>query len=282
LQENKLLELIAEKVENRYYGKYRGKVVDNNDPESLGRLKVKVPDVLGNDVVTGWAMPCVPCGGAAGQGFLAIPEVDASVWIEFEKGELDHPIWVGTFWSKPGGDTELPKPNNPDGSEQGSVQSPPTRKIFKTVKGHTIQLEDADGDEMILIVEATNGHVVIMNKDGIKVVDGANGHEITLDSTGVTITDGVSAGNKITMAGAGVTVEDKNGNKVVMAAGGIKVGSSSSMEPFVLGNQFNVNVTSFLQMLNAHVHVGNLGAPTGLPVPPMMLQVPLSPKNMTE
>ena len=167
----KVVANLVHKVEDPVYGKYRGTVVDNADPENLGRLRLKVPDLLGNEVVTGWAMPCLPYGGFANQGFLFVPEVEAGIWVEFEKGDTDYPIWTGTFWSKPGGDSELPKANDADGTEQDTVQDPPTRKIIKTVKGHTIQFEDADDEEMIMIYEATNGHVITLNKDGIKITD---------------------------------------------------------------------------------------------------------------
>jgi len=143
-----LLARLVEKVEGRFYGKYRALVVDNGDPEKRGRLKLKIPSVLGNEVVSGWALPCAPYGGAADQGFYFIPEVDSAVWVEFESGLLDYPIWVGTFWSKPGGNSEVPKPNGVDGTEESDVQSPPTRKIIKTLKGHTIQLEDADDGDL--------------------------------------------------------------------------------------------------------------------------------------
>ena len=159
----KIVANLVEKVERRFYGKYRGFVVENADPENLGRLKLRVPSVLGDEVVTGWAMPCVPYGGDANQGMLFIPEVDAGVWVEFEEGDLEFPIWVGTFWSKPGGESELPLPNKPDGSEESAVQDPPMRKIIKTLKGHTIQFEDKDGEEMITIVE---GGERPRNKDG--------------------------------------------------------------------------------------------------------------------
>lgn len=167
----KTLTRLIDKVDHTYYGKYRGIVVDNKDPENLGRLKLKVPAVLGKDVVTGWAMPCLPYGGAVGEGFLFIPGVEAGVWVEFEAGDLEYPIWVGTYWAKPGGESELPKPNNSEGEEEDSVQDPPTRKIIKTKKGHTIQFEDAEDDEedMVTILEATHKHVITMNKDGIKI-----------------------------------------------------------------------------------------------------------------
>ena len=137
---------LVQKLERRFYGKYRGFVKDNADPEQLGRLKVTVPSVLGDQIAV-WAFPCLPYGGDTNQGFLFIPDIEAGVWIEFEEGDPEFPIWVGTFWSKPGGESQLPKPNGPDGSEQGAVQDPPTRKIIKTKKGHTIQLEDADGHD---------------------------------------------------------------------------------------------------------------------------------------
>lgn len=273
---------LVQKVEHRYFGKYRGFVVDNADPEQLGRLKVQVPSVLGADVVTGWATACVSYGGDADQGFLFIPEVGAGVWVEFEEGDLEFPVWVGTFWSKPGGESELPKPNDADGTEQGSVQDPPTRKIIKTLKGHTIQFEDKDGEELVTIMEATNGHVITMNKDGIKITDGANKHEVVLDNTGITISDGVNSDNKIIMEQSGLTAQDKNGNKIILGASGIQLGSSSAAEPFVLGNQFMAQVTSFLASLSTHTHVGNLGAPTSPPVAPMNLQVPLSTKHKVE
>lgn len=286
-----LLTKLVERVEHRYYGKYQGQVVDNADPEGRARLRVRVPGVLGPDVVTGWAMPCVPYGGAPGQGFFFIPEVEAGVWVEFEGGDLSHPVWVGCFWAKPGGQPEAPVPDDPEG-EPADAQSPPTRKILKTLKGHTIQLEDADGDEMVLVVEATNKHLLVMNKDGVRLRDGANGHEILLGADGVTVTDGLN-GNKVLMESAGMTVEDANGNKVLLEGGGVTVeaasvvvksgnvtvGDGAMTEPFVLGQQFKMLFEPFFTMIATHTHVGNLGAPTSTPIPPLSPpSVPLSAK----
>jgi len=183
----KVVANLVQKVERRFYGKYRGLVVANADPEHRGRLKLKVPSVLGSSVVTGWALPCVPYGGDANQGMLFIPKVDAGVWVEFEEGDLEFPIWVGTFWSKPGGNSELPHPNAADGSEARDVQDLPTRKIIKTKKGHTIQFEDKDNEEMVMIVEAKNGHVITMNKDGIKITE-SSGNVIEIKKDAFTIT----------------------------------------------------------------------------------------------
>jgi uncharacterized protein involved in type VI secretion and phage assembly len=178
---------LVQKIEHSFFGKYRGLVVDNADPQKLGRLKVRVPSLLGDQVVTGWATPCAPYGGAADQGMLLVPEVGAGVWVEFEEGDLEFPIWVGTFWSKPSGNSELPKPNGDDGAEAGEVQDPPTRKTLKTLKGHTIQLEDKDGSESILIVEGQKKHFVLINQDGITIQDAA-GNSLVMSSSAVTLT----------------------------------------------------------------------------------------------
>ena len=227
-------------------------MVDNVDPEQLGRLKLQVPSVLGREVVTGWAMPCVPYGGDVDQGFLFIPEVGVGVWVEFEEGDLEFPIWVGTFWSKPGGESELPKPNDPEGSEEDSVQDPPTRKIIKTKAGHTIQFEDAEGEEMVMIYEAGKEHVLTMDKNGIAITYGSdkqNKQKVILDEKGILIADKFE--NQIKMdatsgfpSGPGITVN--SGKK-------------------------RVCLDMLIDWLLQHQHVGNMGAPT-----------PLFPANMRD
>ena len=79
-----------------YYGKYRGMVLNNIDPLQQGRLQVQVPDVAGL-IPTSWAMPCVPVAGIQ-NGMFALPIVGSGVWVEFEQGDPDYPIWVGCFW----------------------------------------------------------------------------------------------------------------------------------------------------------------------------------------
>jgi hypothetical protein len=253
---------LMQKVERRFYGKYRGFVVNNLDPRRLGRLTLRIPSVFGDEVVTGWAMPCVPYGGQDNQGFLCVPEPGAGVWVEFEEGDLEFPIWVGTFWGELAGVSESPALNEADGKERKREANdedrkkelkPPTRKILKTGKGHTIQFEDADQEEMVTIVEATHKHVVTLNKDGIQITDGVNG------------------------------------NKIIMGRDGIQLGSSGASEPFVLGKQFAENVSEFIKALKAHTHTSTApGTPTSAPLPlppvpsPLTLDVPLSAKHKVE
>ena len=88
---------------HRFFGKYRGSVVSNVDPLGKGRLLVSVPDVFGL-LPSSWAMPCVPLAGLQ-MGILPVPPQGAGVWVEFEQGNPEMPIWVGFFW---GGTAELP------------------------------------------------------------------------------------------------------------------------------------------------------------------------------
>jgi hypothetical protein len=80
----------------RFFGKYRGKVTNNIDPKQEARLQVEVPAVLGDGRLS-WALPCVPFAGP-GVGFFALPPIGANVWVEFEGGDPDLPIWAGCFW----------------------------------------------------------------------------------------------------------------------------------------------------------------------------------------
>ncbi len=81
---------------SQFFGKYRGSVANNIDPQMMGRLQVSVPAVLGEGSLS-WAMPCVPYAGP-GVGMFLSPPNGANVWVEFEGGDPDYPIWTGCFW----------------------------------------------------------------------------------------------------------------------------------------------------------------------------------------
>ena len=83
--------------DGKFFGKYRGKVENNLDPQMMGRVQVSCPAVLG-DGTQSWAMPCSPYGGP-GVGFFAVPPVGADVWVEFEAGDPNLPILAGCFWA---------------------------------------------------------------------------------------------------------------------------------------------------------------------------------------
>ncbi len=101
----------------RLFGKYRGKVLDNDDPLFLGRILADVAAVQG--MVMNWCMPCVPYAGPD-VGFYAMPPIGANVWIEFEGGDINYPIWSGCFWGE--GETPVVTAEPPN----------PMVKVFKT------------------------------------------------------------------------------------------------------------------------------------------------------
>jgi uncharacterized protein involved in type VI secretion and phage assembly len=140
----------VERAERKYWGKYRGTVADRGDPEQLGRLKVRVPSLLG-DAVTGWAWPAVTYAGA-GIGLLALPLVGDLVWVEFMEGELDHPIWSGASWAKPAGSSEVPAPG---------LAAYPDVVVLRTPSGHEVILSDQDGSELLTIRAASGCEVVL-------------------------------------------------------------------------------------------------------------------------
>src|SRR5687767_13079517 len=78
-----------------FTGRYRGRVVSNVDPQNTGRLLVSVPDVLGSDCFV-WAASATPFAGLQ-QGMFAVPPINGGVWVEFEQGDPDYPVWTGSF-----------------------------------------------------------------------------------------------------------------------------------------------------------------------------------------
>lgn len=207
-----LLVQIAKRVQSKYYGKYRGFVVDNQDPSHLARLRLQVPSVLGATELD-WALPCLPFGGLAAQGTFSVPEVGAQVWVEFEEGELSQPIWTGTFWQK--GD---------DVPEEAALDEPTTR-LLRTPSGHLLQFDDKEDEEKILL-HHTSGAEVSIDEKGTVVVTDAAGAAITLDADAEEVLVADSNGNSLNMTSSGITVEDANGNKIEMASSSIKIDGS--------------------------------------------------------
>ena len=156
----------------KFFGKYRGKVVANTDPLNLGRVQVTVPAVLENG--TPWAMPSVPYAGK-GVGLYLIPPEQANVWVEFEAGDTEFPIWSGCFWS--------------DGEVPGDTVEP-TRRTFKC-DGVDLQIDDQNGGSVTLKVTApiANGDItVVIDSSGAVIKAGSMG-KVEITASQVAIND---------------------------------------------------------------------------------------------
>jgi hypothetical protein len=152
---------------SQYFGKYRGTVVNSIDPERRARLQAIVPDVLGTGVST-WAMPSVPFAGP-GAGFVALPPVGAGVWIEFEQGNPDYPIWSGCWW---GTGSELP-------STGLSAQPGLDQIALATTGRHALVISDLPGPVGGISLRTPAGAHISITDAGI-VIDNGQGAAITL------------------------------------------------------------------------------------------------------
>jgi len=162
----------------RWYGKYRAFVRENHDPERLGRLRLEIPAVLGvgKDCWSAWASPCFPYGGNPDCGFYLIPEVGASVWAEFEGGDVQAPIWSEVWLAG----------TNPGEMPAEAAANPVTCKVLKTAAGHTVLLEDADGHQRLLLRDAA-GQQVLLDASGTRVEIQGVGEIIITDGAGSAI-----------------------------------------------------------------------------------------------
>jgi Type VI secretion system/phage-baseplate injector OB domain len=162
----------------KFFGKYRGTVVNNIDPEQIGRIQAIVPAVS-NVVPTSWAMPCVPFAGKA-EGFFAVPQIGAGVWIEFEGGDPDKPIWVGGFW---GVFAEVP----PLALVPPPI--PPGQNVcIQTTLQNMMMVSDAPPTPLTggIVLKSTTGAMIVVNDTGIYIQNG-KGASITMIGPAVDI-----------------------------------------------------------------------------------------------
>lgn len=147
MNEQILMELV-ERMHSRFYGKYRGTVTEVGTGDNRGRIKARIPSVLGA-IDSGWCMPCVPYAGE--QAALAfLPEQGAGVWIEFEGGDVSFPIWVGCYW-------------------------------------HQGDLPDRVAPDVKVIQTAGKAQIVLDDKNQTITITDVHKNSVTLDKTGVTI-----------------------------------------------------------------------------------------------
>ena len=160
--------------DKRFYGKYRGTVISNADPEQRGRIMALVPDVS-TVVPSTWAMPCLPTGGP-GMGVFTVPPPGAGVWIEYEQGHPDYPIWVGCFW---GTAAEVPAlaRTAPPGVPAITMQ---------TMLQNGVIVSDVPGPTGGIMLRSAAGASIIVNDTGI-YIQNAQGASITLTGPAVAI-----------------------------------------------------------------------------------------------
>ena len=246
----------------KYYGKYSGEVKSNADEDQLGRITVTVPAVFGAELQV-QARPCLPFG------HFFIPPKGAKVWVEFEGGDPNHPLWVGTWY--------------PSGTVPGEAQQdPPQNRVIQTPSGHTVEFLDTEGEERIVIRHKGNAFVAI-DKDGGVLVSNNKGSHLYLNATDEETTLVEQHGNFFRMNADGVSIVDNDGGATLQLTGDtarlmaknillegttVALGKDAA-EQVVLGTAFQQLWQSYL----THTHATGVG-PSGPPIPPMPYLAP--------
>jgi hypothetical protein len=168
----------ARRGRKQYLGKYRGVVLQNIDPMGIGRLQVQVIGVF--TIASSWAMPCFPVAGTR-TGAVAVPPIGAGVWVEFERGDPDYPIWTGCYYSSR---AEVPP--------LVQLVTPPIPAMTtQTPLGNAIQVSDvpptpASGG---VLLRSATGASIVVNDSGVYISDGKGG-QITIVAGVVTVNAG--------------------------------------------------------------------------------------------
>jgi uncharacterized protein involved in type VI secretion and phage assembly len=156
----------------KYFGIYRGTVANNVDPMQLGRIQAIVPDVGGITPST-WAMPNMPFTGKQ-MGAFMVPQIGSGVWLQFEAGDADRPVWTGGWW---GNAAEVPAlalagvPGNPN-------------IVMQTMLQNSLVLSDLPGPTGGIMLKSTTGATIIVNDTGIYI---QNGKGASIVMTGPTV-----------------------------------------------------------------------------------------------
>lgn len=187
----------------QFFGKYRGVVVSVLDPERRGRIQAQVPAVYKEDISV-WALPCLPMVGLK-SGLLALPQIGSMVWIEFEQGNPELPIWTGGFW------------------ESGMAPSVlvPLQTLLQTAGGNSILIDDTPGKGGITLKTLT-------------------GDSLKLSPTGVTLKTAV--GDKVELTPTGIVLATVAGAKLAISpATGIELTTGQGASIKLMGPTVNIN-----------------------------------------
>jgi uncharacterized protein involved in type VI secretion and phage assembly len=135
--------------QGRFYGVTVGIVTNNQDPDGLGRVKVKLP-WLSEEHESHWARLLTPMAGPE-RGLYCLPEVDDEVLVAFEHGQVEFPYVLGGLWNG----KDKPPEQNDDGQNN--------KRTLKSRSGHVITLDDTQGQEKIVIRDKTGKNEIVID-----------------------------------------------------------------------------------------------------------------------
>ncbi len=151
-------------MKGKYPGLYRGTVTINTDPEFRGRLLLMIPDVAAF-IPSTWVEPCSPLSGPPGpMGVYMVPPPGAGVWVMFEHGDVDKPVWIGCRFdtmADPPLDAKMSNPVSPS-------------MIFQTLAKNTVVISDLPPTPATggIVLRSTTGAMIVVNDSGIYLNNG--------------------------------------------------------------------------------------------------------------
>ena len=157
---------------NRIYGIVVGVVTNNQDPDNMGRVKVKFPWLSDTDE-SYWARLATPMAGKD-RGLYVLPEIDDEVLIAFEHGDVRFPYVLGALWNG----QDKPPEQNSDGKNN--------IRMIKSRSGHIIRLNDEEGEETIEIIDKSGKNSIAIDTANNAIAITSN-QDITLKATNGTI-----------------------------------------------------------------------------------------------
>jgi hypothetical protein len=246
-------------------GSFRGVVVDRDDPLKIGMLKVRVINIH-RDIPTEqlpWAWPKFAGAGSKNTGFITIPPLGATVWVTFEMGDLDFPVWESGWYGAPSGSGELPSQHVHGKGPLGDKDLSPNSELWaasasggfryiklddrtdkqetviKTPSGHTIKMVDKDGEERIEIYDKA-GNIIKLDSANKKLELFMDG-DITASASGdVKVSAGknadISAGGDLSATASGSVSVTSEKNATVSAIGNVTVTSEGDVNASAAGN----------------------------------------------
>ncbi|NUU19601.1 baseplate assembly protein [Cellulomonas humilata] len=161
----------------RYFGKYRATVLPGLDPLVQGRIQVQLADRYGLFPST-WALPALPFAGRGSAAVVALPPTGSMVWVEFEAGDPDCPIWTGAFWPEANG--------FPVKALVGATPLNPNIHL-QTTTGVSVTLSDLPATQVQ--VQTPTGAMVVIGEAGISITNG-KGASIVMTGKSVIINEG--------------------------------------------------------------------------------------------
>jgi uncharacterized protein involved in type VI secretion and phage assembly len=198
----------AEARADRVHEAVIGLVVDIKDPEKLGRVKVRFPDLPGNDA--SWWAPLAALGAGPDRGWWFLPEINDEVLVMFEQGDMSRPVVIGALWNG----KDPPPDKNGGGNERCMIVSRGGSKFILDDDAGTVTIEDGGGAGRIVIsddkitIEALKGDISLQAPKG-EVALVAGDTDLQGMSDGITIQAG-SALNmgapQVTLGGSRLTV----------------------------------------------------------------------------